>query len=322
MEWSQYKRNYSDFLTSMYRTEIVTYFADKYIQNTPVKQPESEKVKIPFLASYARRKLAEIGTGYKTDNQLMEAFAGILFDGQKERNLCYQELPLVLAHLEAFLAHTLTAIWETDPQLLQAISYANREIAKGRYSEVEKLKSEERFMLIEETLYDIFRKTLDSCFSYLTQQLGFSVDNQRLLVMAAYRRNAIIHNGGIINSRYLHNLNDKERRELHSLGLDAGSFVPVNYAYLTDVFNGVLVLSQSLFEQTSKRFFGVEEPLNGYETISMRQALDLPANPLEGIALDAIKKMGGPDNALIEIKKLLASGMSYADILSHWAQDR
>ena len=321
MEWNQYKRNYSDFLLSMYRTEIVTYFADKTIPNTP-EQPESEKGKIPFLASYARRKIAEIGGGYRTDHQVMETFAGLLFDGQKERNLCYQELPLVLAHLEAFLAHTLTAIWEADPRLLQATTYAGKEIAKGRYADIERLESEKRFMLIEETLFDIFRRSLDSCFSYLKQQLGFLLKNQRLLVIASHRRNTIIHNGGIINSRYLHNLNDKEKREHRALGLDTGSFVPVNYAYLSDVFNGALVLSQSLFEQTSKRFFRIDEPLNDYELISKRQTLDLPANPLEGVARDAIIKMGGPDNALIEMKRLLALGMSYADILRYWTQSR
>lgn len=317
MEWNQYKRNYSDFLTSMYRTEIVTYFADKVIPNTPVKQPESEKVKIPFLASYARRKLAEIGGGYKTDHLLMEAFAGILFDGQKERNLCFQELPLVFAHLEAFLAHTLTAIWEADLRLLEDTTYASREIARGRYSEVERLEPEERFELIEEILFDIFRKSLDSCFTYLAKE-GFVFKKQRLLVIAGYRRNTIVHNGGIINHRYLAKLNDREKKEHRELGIAIGSLVPVTYAYLSDVFNVALLLSQTLFEQTSKRFFGIERPLEDHERISERQTLNMVANPLEGVAQDVIRKMGGSDVALAEMHRLRALGMSYADILIYW----
>jgi hypothetical protein len=44
----------------------------------------------------------------------------------------------------------------------------------------------------------------------------------------------------------------------------------------------------------------------------------MAVNPLEGVAQDVIRKVGGPDRALAEMQRLRALGMSYADILSYW----
>lgn len=318
MNWSEYKNHYSDFLAAMFRSEVITFYADRAIPNMEVKQPESEKSKLPFLASYSRRQLASIAGGYRTDHGMMDAFAGLIFDQQKERFISYQELPLILAHLEAFLGHSLIALWETNPTLLTLVAdHRERLKTTGLSSNPADWSPSDLGKLIEATLFDVFRKTLDRFSNYVTV-IGIALTtNFRPLVVADLKRNLIIHNGGIVNNKFLGNLNAAERR---SAAYAVGQHLPINYDDITTVFNHALQLAEELFTQVSTQFLGESTPLKNNERVYTRQSLHMQSNPLEAAAQQAVRKLGGPDAVLSLILKLRAKGMSEGEISTYIIQ--
>lgn len=298
----------------MYRAEIMTYFADKSIPDTEVKQPQSEKDKIPFLANLARRGLYNLDPQHKTDHSLYELIAGIIFREDKERYLCYQELPLILAHFEAFLGQTLTAIWESEPLIFENEGYVKKWLME-KQKVLGRLSSDERAELAEGALFEIFRKSFDACFHRFSE-LGLTVpENRRGLILAANIRNAIIHNGGVINKRYLDKLNASETAEHQAQGYAIGSPVPISYSALVTVYNAAVFMCQDIFLQVSKRYFSIAEPLKDVELVEARQNFLMPHNPLESSAEAWVRKFASADEALAEMKRLKAMGFSALDII-------
>lgn len=318
MEWKEYRRHYSDFLLSMYRSEIITFYAFENIPNVEVNQPTQEKVEIPFFANLARTSLSRVSAGYRTDHQMIESLAGIIFDSQHERYLCYQELPITLAYLEAFVGHTLAAIWRGNSNLLDQTRYVRHLIKDGKLTTTKSLSPQQFASVIEDAIRDVFRTSNEGYLRYLIDIVGLPLKvNRGKLVLAGFKRNAVIHNGGLINETYKHKLNPKERKELKELGLSVGDQIPMDYAYLCDVFNQILFFGEELFEQTSIRFFGIASPVSNRERVHKRQSLNQETNPLSPAFQKIVAQFGGSDEAVEEIKRLQREhpGLSWDQIV-------
>lgn len=312
MNWSDYKHHYSDFLASMFRAEIITFFADRQIPDTAVNQPASDKHQIPFFASRARRELARIGAGYRTDHGLMDPFAELMFDQQKERFLCYHELPLTMAYLEAFLGHSLTALWEHDRTLLSKASGYQVILTKRKLSINPSDWSTAEFdELVEAIRHEMFRRSLDGYYEYL-KTIGIILSKSiHSLVVADLRRNVIIHNGGIVNARFLNSLNVQERS---SGSYTLGSYLPIDYDYVTTIFNLALELAEELFIRISEDFLGIKTPLTNQEKVYTRQSLHMETNPAEPWAVQVIRQLGGADAYLAKRDELRAQGFTDQEI--------
>jgi len=299
----------------MYRAEIMTYYAYKSIPDTQLKQQQTGKEDdIPFFANLARSSLSKADPLHKTDHKLYETLSGIIFRDDKERYLCYQELPLILAHFEAFLGRTLTAIWESDSSMLEGDSSALKWLEQNQKT-LGQLGPEEFADLTEYILYEIFRKSYDSCF-YRLSKMGIDISgDRRNLVVALYMRNAIIHNGGLINNKYLSKLNQSEITEHQMQGFIIGSPIPINYSNLTIIYNDVVTLCQNIFVQVSNNYFSITEPLKKSELTGTRQSLDLPLNPAENVAIEWVRKFDSPEEAYAELRRLQGLGYSMLDIL-------
>lgn len=315
MNWSEYKNHYSDFLAAMFRSEVITFYADRDIPNIEVKQPDSEKRKLPFFVGYSRRRLAEVSGGYRTDHGIIEPFAGMIFDQQKERFISYQELPFILAHLEAFLAHSLTALWTHDPTLLsQTSGHPERLRRRSLSANLAVWTTAELDELIESTIFEMFRKPLDSFSTYI-KAIGITLPmNLRPLIVADLKRNIIIHNGGIVNDKFLSFLNSAE---LKSEPYVKGQYVPISYDYVGDIFNQALQLAEDVFVRLSQQFLGVVKPLEAHEETYIRQSMHMPLNPLEGPAKKAVQKLGGSEAVLALVEQLMAQGMSEGQAYEH-----
>ncbi len=303
MKWEEYRAKYSNFLLSLQRTEMIFFHASEAIPKEPTLAKD-DKVEIPFFANFARNTLARHGNGYNTDRELLnlKSIAHIIFDGQTEWVLASQELIMILAHLEVFIGDTLTAAWRIDSKLLDATTTGRKELKQRSLLSLNILPAQDFMEVIERAIWDMMRKSSDAYLKYLqdTLQLKLETDS-RLIYLAGLNRNTIVHNGGIINQKYIESLNAKEKRNTI-----LNEPVPVNEKYTYDIFNAVLSLGEQLFEGLSKQYFGIGQPLKENERISKRQDPALPDNPLVDIATQAIINMGGPDKAIVNPEKTKA----------------
>jgi hypothetical protein len=231
-----------------------------------------------------------------------QSLVHIIFDGQTEWVLGCQELIMIFAHLEVFVADTLASAWQIDSKFLEATPTGRKELKERSLSSLDLLSMQDFTELTERAIWDMMRKSSDAYLKYLKDVLQLKLQtDSRLLYLAGLNRNAIVHNGGIISQKYLDSLNAKEK---HNTIVNEP--VPINEEYIYRVFNAVLSLGEQIFEECSKIFFGISEPLKGTERIGKRQNPALPDNPLADLATQAIINLGGSDKAIADIGKLQA----------------
>jgi hypothetical protein len=283
---------------------LIFFNASRAIPKAPTLAKEDAKVEIPFFANFTRNAMANFSGGFNTDQRLLniQPLVHIIFDGQTEWVLAGQELIMILAHLEVFIADTLTAVWQIDSKLLEATYTGRKELKQRSLSSLNLLSTQDFAELTERAVWDMMRKSSEAYLNYLqdTLQLKLKTDS-RLIYLAGLNRNAIVHNGGMISQKYIDYLNPKEKRNAI-----INEPVPVNEKYMHDVFNTTLSFGEQIFEELSKKYFGIGEPLKASERISKRQDPALPDNPLFDIATQAIINIGGPDKAIADPEKAKA----------------
>ncbi len=296
MDWKDFRKRYSFFLASIQQTELIFYHAAKAIPDDPTKIQEDTKVETPFLVNFFRRSFHEVSGGYRTDHMLLdiEPVIHIVFDGRKARILAYHELTMIMAHLEAFITDTLRTIWLLNPSILEVTPSGKKALNEYSTSALSSLNSEYLERISDKAIWELIRKSPDAYLSYFVNTLSLPIKtDDRLLYRADLDRNAIVHNGGIITQdKYIDKLNDKEKR-----GLIVGEPISITSDYITQISNLVQSLGEAIFEEVSKKYFGVSKPLAENEKVVKREIRAKERNPLEDVASQAIANVGGPEKA-------------------------
>ena len=293
MNWRKYRERYSHFLLSLLRAEMIIFHVEKVIPDQPTKVKESEKVETPFFVHMARQTMIDVSGGqFRTDHLVLdgESMNQLIFDGNVEWVVSCQKLVMIIAHLEAFVADTFKAVWRQDTNLLVSTSHARKQLDKqfgGR--NINSLSSEEFDDLGDYVTWELMRKSTDAYMDYLKNHFGLNVTvDQRALFLANLNRHAVIHNGGLASSKYIKNLNNKEKK-----GVSLGMAIPVNRSYTQQIFNLIQSFGENIFEEASKQYFGQQTPVKDNERVVGLQSPDLKENPLVGLFSEAIRKNKG-----------------------------
>lgn len=310
MDWLSYRRRYGTFLLSLYQTELIMFHAGEAIPHTPTKAPE-DKSEIPFFLNQARSAFANVSAGYKSDHHLLDSsnIALIVFDKQKEQVLAYHELTMIIAHLEAFVGDSLLTVWSVDPETLEKTSIG-RKVAENEATKLRDLPPKKLDTIAEQALWDLMRKEPTAYLAHFRDKLQLGITtNEKALTRASMDRNAIVHNNGMMNqTKYIDKLNPTDRT-----GLVAGGPVRVDAAYIVNIYNQALLLGQAIFEEVSKKYFGVSTPLQDTGLVALRESPNLSRNPFEDIDIgkQAMANIGGsqaalknPQKAKAEMKRL------------------
>ncbi|MCB0036917.1 MAG: hypothetical protein KDE51_22955, partial [Anaerolineales bacterium] len=278
MVWQEYRKRYSVFLSALQQTEMIIFLAGNAIADEDIKVQESDQYELPFLFNNFRKIMQEVSGGYKSDDQFLnvKGLVDLVFQKQKERILCSQELVMIMAHFEAFVADTLSTIWHLDPKLLEGLKPGKEVLSKSKFSSLASLSQEELSILIEKSVYFKTQKTINAPLDYLTNELGLGIEiNSTELLVAHLNRNAIVHNGGIITQKmYIDRLNPKEQK-----GLKPDTLIAIDIHYITKIYNLILFLGEQIFSEVSKTYFNEMKPLQENELVTKRQPPDLPINP-------------------------------------------
>lgn len=291
MNPAEYKRHYADFLLAMFRAEVITFYADSAIPTVAVNQPESEKHKLAFMVGFSRRTLAHINLGYRSDDFIIENFGGMAFDTRKEELIGYHELPIALAHFEAFLGHSLVALWENDRSLLSSVGGYERHLKKMNLSpNPADWNQVELEGLMDNLAFEVFRSSFSGFCDYIKPIYNPPSSGVKILQLAYLERNVIIHNGGIINDRFLQRVTDNG---LGDRGFVKGQSIPMDNHYIVTVSDEARRFAEGLFVTISQDALGIDTPLDDRELGYSRQPLDQQVNPAQEAVERAFRKSGG-----------------------------
>ncbi len=166
-----------------------------------------------------------------------------------ERLLYQQELSILFAQLDAFMADTLRVICQLRPEVLKKnkqIDWATI-VSAGGWQEVLDL-------LTEEYVFEFGWPPLPKRLKMLREQFGIELSlrdsDWALLEEAENIRNIVVHNGGRINKEYINRTGRCE--------LIIGDFIPLTSAYLESAEEVLRMLVSSLFLAVSEKFFGLD----------------------------------------------------------------
>lgn len=165
------------------------------------------------------------------------------------RLLSAQQLVMVLAHLDAFLADSVRALCYARPEMLKSQKKIDWEtvISCGDWNRLFTL-------LVEEYIFHFGWKAIHERVRSLQKQHrlieDFPKNDLDLLEEAQNIRNIIVHNGGRVSQEYL--------ARTRNADLQIGQFVPVTSEYVDKVATAASFLASELFTEVSNKFFGLD----------------------------------------------------------------
>lgn len=265
--WKEYLEIHNSFLFSVSQTRLTTFVATKSLKDFPKHLPPNLRSPLQKDVVKMERevgKLKEASGRRVTINTESDIFLDALFmvlasskTGMRakqvnfERLLHYQELVMVIAHVDAFMGDTLRIICRMRPKILggdRKIDWSAI-IASGGWSKLLERMTEQYVLefgwkMIRSRVEFLRGGQLDLKLKYLKRDILY------LLEEAEHTRNIIVHNGGKASQAYI----TKTRRN----DLIVGDFVPIERQYLNAVHGAALLLVENIFTEVSKKFFGVE----------------------------------------------------------------
>lgn len=280
MRWQIYRDMYHTYNLSVSQTRVLTILAEEVVKEFPKRLPE-------HLRGPLRRNLEELGRAFKAvrtsqirgepaperveikleDLDQGEYRDDLLFsvltmygalaelgasspDVDFERLLYSQELVMLLAHLDAFMADSLRVICEVRPEVLRSSKQMGWDTILSLGGWYELLD-----YLIEEYVYEFGWKSFPKRVEFLRERLGLSIEcpecDLELLEKAENIRHIVVHNGGRVSQEYIARTGRND--------LVIGESVPVTLEYVDDVAAATRLLASDLFLGVSKKFFGMED---------------------------------------------------------------
>jgi hypothetical protein len=285
MDWETYKKTYHSYELSVNQTRVLTIVAAQVLENFPKKIPKHvSKPMMSELADFFRVADAAIVDGKKKKAEPVEINAPLGSDlsyhvfamrvAQQmlgtpfpeldfERLLWSQELVMLFAHLDAFMADSLRIVCRVRPEVLKTdrkIEWA-KVVSSGGWEEL-------LSRLAEQHVFEFGWRTLSERIEYLNDRLGLALEGRgydvKMLEEAENIRHIVVHNGGRASQEFI----DRKGRN----DLAVGDIVPVTAEYLEGVCLSGRLLASELFTKVSKKFFHVDESdLQGIWRVSESQ---------------------------------------------------
>jgi hypothetical protein len=284
--WQDYVSKYNVFALSLSQTGILDFAARETLKEFPKNLPE-ELIK-PLVAVLeklndaldAKKKHSEEEGLFKASIEVNEAelldphlffcLFDAIFNNAKigehfenmdfEQLLSYQEIVMLIAHLDAFFSDSIRAICMAHPEML------NRK-KQVTWEEVLQFRNREEIIhyLSEKYVYDFGMKTFPERINKLKERHGldvqFSSEDLDFLEEVRNVRHIIVHNGGRISSDFLSNVK--------STAFKLGAFVSVTSDYKVKAYDKIRLFADELFRGVSKKFFKIEE--SAFHTILYRE---------------------------------------------------
>lgn len=168
-----------------------------------------------------------------------------------ERLLYQQELIMMFAHLDAFIADTLRIICQARPEMLKrkkSIEWSTI-LSCGGWQEL-------MDFLVEQFVYEFGWPPLRKRLKMMDEQLGIQISypdydfDISLLEEAENIRHILVHNGGRVSKEYIDRVGQ--------YNLQVGDYIPLTFDYLEDVLSASRILVGELFLSVSEKFFGLD----------------------------------------------------------------
>jgi hypothetical protein len=266
----------------MFQSLLVSLVADQTLQDFPKRLPSSlrEQYRIAIHATneYLEKTwqnnegLNEIDFKTTDDNATLfsQATVGIIFESSMavvrerreeipkiasffdcDRVIQAQQLVMLFAQIDAFLALTVRAICIAKPDVLKK---ERKQISWQRVMEansIDELKGE----LIEHFIYDMGREgELTLRLESLRQQFGLTLDTSRAHVpdiqLLERVRDITVHNGGRVSQQFIKRTGQK---------VPVGGSYPVKDSDVLKLFLFAKRLCGSLYVEVSKKFFDKQD---------------------------------------------------------------
>lgn len=273
MDWETYKKTYHSYEISVNQTRVLTMVAAQVLKSFPKKIPKhvskpmwSELDDLRRIAEAAivgekkeKAKAEEIELPLKGSDLTYHVFAmwiaqrmlgASLFELDFGGLLRSQELVMLFAHLDAFMADSLRIVCQVRPEVLKTDRKMDCAaiVSCGGWEEL-------LSRLAEQHVFEFGWRSLPERIEYLNDRLGLALEGRgydvKLLEQAQSIRHIVVHNGGRASQEFI----DRAGRS----NLAVGEVVPVTPEYLKDVCASSRLLASELFTKVSKKFFHVDE---------------------------------------------------------------
>ena len=173
------------------------------------------------------------------------------FEWDLESLICAQELVMLFAHLEAFMADSLRTICYARPDVLKGNKMIdwNTILSCGGWDEL-------LDHLIERYVYEIGWESIQKRVNLLNQKFGLKIKfpetELKLIEEAEQIRHILVHNGGRINKKFI-TMTGRD-----DLVIDEP--IKVKPKYVHQISIAMLALTSEIFRNVSEKFFGIKEP--------------------------------------------------------------
>jgi len=161
-----------------------------------------------------------------------------------------QELVMVFAHLDAFMADSLRSVCQVRPEVLRT----DRRI---QWAEVLSYGGWEELLghLAERCVFEFGWQPVYRRVEFLNEEMGLGLGGDaydlKLLDEAENVRHVLIHNGGRASQEFIARTGRSD--------VAVGELVPVTSEYVAKVSDSSRLLAGELFVQVSKKFFHVDD---------------------------------------------------------------
>jgi hypothetical protein len=269
MELSEYKQAYFDLEVALNQTVVISMAAREALRDFPDRLPEDARAAfseaIKFLQASLRNTEGEdlLATSPST-HSLSHPITGpalllLLMNslrGSTVKNLNFsallagQELVMILAHFEAFLAETIRAMCSSRPELLRR----RKEITWDKVMQCGDWNTLTNHLISEYSL-EFGWKSLPDKLRLLRDEHGIAYElpstDLTLLEDAEQLRHIIIHNGGRVSAEYL--------RRTARRDVPIGQVLEIDEDLPAAVGIAAELLSAEIFRSVASKFFSASE---------------------------------------------------------------
>ena len=290
MLWKNFCRTYYNYEISVSQAKILTMVAGESLKEFPINLPENlgktmaeavigyfdtfkiminaaeEKMKGKQASSIhkiAEEYLSNVSGLNEIENRLSAEVINMLIAMTKiysdenlsddidfERILYSQELVMLFAYLDAFMADSLRIICKKTPEILKSGKKIDMDTIISCGGWIELLD-----YLTERYIYEFGWPSLSERVEILKKRLGlvinFPENYLEILEQAENIRHIIVHNGGKVSQKYIAKTGQND--------LVIGQFIPITNTYVNEIFYTARMFAGSLFIAVSKKFFEISD---------------------------------------------------------------
>ncbi|GMU00997.1 hypothetical protein KH5H1_51170 [Corallococcus caeni] len=268
MDLANYKNAYLTFALSIQQTRVVSMAAGGALESFPKNLPRAHKDYVVDASAKMSEKLKPVMKGVSGSSFEMEfdlddgnpyllPLVGILFTHVAglggSPNVDYggllkaQEVVMLFAHLEAFLADSIRVICLKEPRVL-------KKNKKMQWDTILECGSWEGVIdkMVDEYVFEAgwgsIKDKIRNMRSAYGLEIGVSDTVLNALDAAEQLRNVLVHNGGRVSREYLERTGRNDVR--------VGDMVPLDGSYIEKLSATVTVLGGDVFSAIAVKFFG------------------------------------------------------------------